>query len=272
MLKKIFAELGLNILEAESYLTLLEHGKISAGELAKRCNIPRTTLYGHLVSLSEVGLVKKTKLDGIIYWQCKDPKSLLEIAKRKVQQTKQIEKNIEDLLPNLLARTNSDFQQPKFTYLEGPKGVRQILRDILLYRNINTEAFWPIGEMLNVIGDEFLAEHNAQRIRQNISIRAVWPRNRIVSIDKKPFLGVSSRFLREIRLAPDDVDCKMAYWIYGNKVAFTSSKKECFGFIVESEELAELQRAQFNFIFSRSKKLVVDSNKPEQFLRKNNLL
>lgn len=271
MLEKIFSQLGLSEAEASAYLLLLEHGRIPAGELSKRCDVPRTTLYGHLQSLSRVGLITKTQLDGVTYWQSEDPERLLGMVSQKVEELENVERSLIDLLPTLQARKNAEFLTPKFTYLEGVEGVRQILRDILLYRNIDTEAFWPIGEMLGVIGDEFLAEHNAQRIRQGISIRAIWPQNRTVSIDEKPFLGVDPGFLREIRLAPESIDCRMAYWIYGNKVAFTSSRKECFGFIVESPELTEMLRVQFNFIFSGSKPLEVTSDKPKQFLRKHGL-
>ena len=41
----------------------------------------------------------------------------------------------------------------------------------------------------------------------------------------------------------------MGYWIYGNKIAFLSSIKECFGFTIESEEMVQMQRVQFEALW-----------------------
>jgi sugar-specific transcriptional regulator TrmB len=269
VLQKIFSQLNLSEAEAATYLALLDHGSVPAGELYKRLDIARTTLYGHLDQLARTGLAKKTKREGITYWQSEKPEYLLKMLGEKASDIKKAELQLVDLLPTLNARKNKEFSVPKFTYMEGVEGIRQILRDILLYRNISTQAFWPIDKMLDVIGDDFLAEHNAQRIRQGISIHAIWPKNTVVN---KPFLGVGPSFLREIRIAPESIDCRMAYWIYANKVAFTSSKKECFGFIVESEELAETQKVQFDFIFSKSKPLAGNDEGKRNFLKKNGLM
>ena len=50
----------------------------------------------------------------------------------------------------------------------------------------------------------------------------------------------------------------MSYWIYADKVAFISSKKEGFGFIVHSRDFAGLQKVQFDEMWR-----VSDPIKPE---------
>jgi predicted transcriptional regulator len=239
VLQKIFSQLNLSEAEAATYLALLDHGSVPAGELYKRLDIARTTLYGHLDQLARIGLAKKTKREGITYWQSEKPEYLLKMLGEKASDIKKAELQLVDLLPTLNARKNKEFSVPKFTYMEGVEGIRQILRDILLYRNISTQAFWPIDKMLDVIGDDFLAEHNAQRIRQGISIHAIWPQNTVVN---KPFLGVGPSFLREIRIPPESIDCRMAYWIYANKVAFTSSKKSALASSLKAKSLQRHKR------------------------------
>lgn len=58
----------------------------------------------------------------------------------------------------------------------------------------------------------------------------------------------------------------MGYWIYGNKVAFISSRKESFGFIIESAELATMLRTQFEVLWKASKPITVDPKDTNLFL------
>jgi hypothetical protein len=50
-------------------------------------------------------------------------------------------------------------------------------------------------------------------------------------------------------------------------VAFISSKKESFGFIIESKELVEMLSSQFEVIWNLSKSLSGKGNEGEEFLK-----
>ncbi|MCH2228689.1 MAG: hypothetical protein MK033_13040 [Candidatus Caenarcaniphilales bacterium] len=86
-------------------------------------------------------------------------------------------------------------------------------------------------------------------------MRAIWPKLKKVNFKTHPYLGHGKDFLREIRIAPNNIDFSMGYWIYNNKVSFISSRKESFGFIIESTELAHMMLAQFNILWETSAKL-----------------
>jgi len=57
---------------------------------------------------------------------------------------------------------------------------------------------------------------------------------------------------RDVRIAPPNLDFSMGYAIYGNTVRFISNQKN-FGFLVESQELADMMRNQFKIIWDISK-------------------
>jgi hypothetical protein len=59
----------------------------------------------------------------------------------------------------------------------------------------------------------------------------------------------------------------MGYWIYENKVAFISSTKEAFGFIVESKEFVEMLSSQFELVWKASKKLLGQEKDGEEFIK-----
>jgi hypothetical protein len=45
---------------------------------------------------------------------------------------------------------------------------------------------------------------------------------------------------RKIRQAPENFEWSVSYWIYDNKVLFSSGGKDRFAFIVHSKEFADL--------------------------------
>ena len=128
---------------------------------------------------------------------------------------------------------------------------------MLLYSDLETLSFWPIKAMLEILSPAFFRMLNKERIRQRLYTRAIWPRAQVVSVKRHPYLGVGEFFRREIRIAPAGVDFSLGYWIYGDRVAFLSSARESFGFILESAELVEMLRTQFEVIWAQSTRLEV---------------
>lgn len=138
---------------------------------------------------------------------------------------------------------------------------------MLLYDDIETQAFWPIKAMLDILSPDFFRYLNKERIKNHIYTRAIWPQSQVVDIKKHLYLGAGGEFQREIRIAPEGIDFSMGYWIYKDKAAFISSRKESFGFIIESRELVEMLLAQFEVIWKISKALKMESEDTASFLR-----
>jgi len=268
MLDQTFQRIGLGESEAEVYSALLEFGTSTAGNLAKKINVPRSSLYGFLSTLAERGLVSQSEDDGVKLWFAESPERILSILDREIDQWGETKTRFNKFLPDLLARQAVDFTTPRFRYFEGSEGVKNILKDMLLYRDIVTEAFWPIRSMVDILGEEFFEYFNIHRIRQRIYTKAIWPADRVLDIRRFKFLGVGEEFCREIRRAPKGIDCSMGYWAYHNKVAFISSRSESFGFIVESRELKDMLAAQFSVTWGVSTPIEVDLEDTMEFLRK----
>ncbi len=270
MLDKIFKNLGLKSIHAEIYLTLIEGGPNSAGNLSKKLGIPRSSLYGFLQELSQKEMVFQSQKSGIKIWQSTPPEKIMDIINNQINRFEKIKDAYQNILPDMKNREKTDFIQPKFTYFEGGDGIRQMLKDVLLYRDISTEAFWPFKDMVDILGKEFLIENAIiKRAKQNIFARVIWPKEKSIDPKKNPFVGSGKEFKREIRIMPGGIDSSMGYWIYSNKVMFISSKKESFGFILESREAVQLMRAQFEILWKISKKMVVDEKYYKDFVKNN---
>ncbi len=265
MIEKTMEKLGLRDEEITTFLALLEYGEIAAGDLAKKTGISRPSLYGFLKKLQSLGLAVESQKNGVKIFHASKREKIAAVLDERIAELEKGKLEIEKAF--LEVQKGQVPRSPKFQLFEGKDGVKEILKDMLLYRNIETKAYWPIKAMIGALGEDFFKSLNRERIRRNIYTRAIWPEHQKVDIRKNPFLGVGEKFLREIRIAPREIDFEMGYWIYENKVAFISSKKESYGFIVESRELAEMLSSQFEMIWKTSNTITVPEKYTNGFLK-----
>lgn len=267
MIESILQSLGFNTDEIECYIVLLELGTNPAGVVAKKMAVPRPTLYDTLAKLQNKGLVTQSVNDaGVKTFTALEPEKINQLFEQQKEQLEKSQELFKQILPDLMKKQPSKLLKPNFQLFEGEEGVRHVLKDMLLYSNMETMAFWPIKAMVEILSPDFFRYHNKERIKNNLYTRAIWPQNQLVDIAEHPFLGVGKDFRREIRVAPAEIDFTMGYWIYGNKVAYVSSRKESFGFILESAEHVEMLRTQFEMLWKLSKSLTVDERVTQPFI------
>ncbi|MEW6407526.1 MAG: helix-turn-helix domain-containing protein [Patescibacteria group bacterium] len=267
MLTKILKEIGLQENAANIYMRLLETGPISARQLAENLGLPRATIYDNLKLLIKNGLATEQEdaESGKKLFSVDDIKNLPQLVRSKIETLKQEEEKIKKLLPGLSAKIKT--VEPKIKFYSGPEGIKQVLKDMLWYKNIETLTMWPISEMVEILGKEYLENLNRRRIRQNISIRGIWPRDRAVDLKNHPYLGIGKGHLRKLRFAPKGMTWQMSYWLYADKVAFISSRLESFGFVIHSRDFAELLKAQFEIIWRISKPIPPQPQYTDRFLK-----
>jgi sugar-specific transcriptional regulator TrmB len=265
MLKNLFEEIGLSETSHRVYLQLLENGASSARTLAENLSIPRPSVYDNLEILIQKGLVTERYEENKKLFQVDDVKNLPRLLDNKINSLTKEKKDVESLMPELLKQSISI--EPKIKFYSGAEGVKQVLNDMLWHKNIKTVAMWPISEMIELLGKDYMTEMNQRRIRQNISIRGLWPENKAVKLKDYPFLGIGKGHLRDLRMAPKEVAWNMSYWLYEDKVAFISSRKETFGFVVHSRDFAELIKTQFEVIWKVSKPIKPEPQYSDAFLK-----
>lgn len=267
MLDNIFNSLGLEAEEAKVYTFLLSSGPITAGVLAKKIGMPRSSVYGFLKELKNHNLIVETLKGGIKTFSAEQPEKINLLFRQRQEALSQNQELFKTLLPSLTQQKSKKLITPKVQIFEGKEGLQAALKDMLLYYDMETLALWPIQNMLEVLSPDFFRYLNKERIKNNLYTRAIWPQTQSVDIAKHPYLGVGEAFKREIRLAPKEMNFGMGYWIYGNRVVFISSVQENFGFIIESQELVETLKAQFEIIWCQSTKINVNPAATQAFLK-----
>ncbi len=264
-LEHISKEFNLSQEEQIVFLCLLCHGEQSVAEIGKHSKTKRTTVYGILQKLLSKNLAIEIVKNKIKTYRVVEKENLKKILDEKMQNTKNLQSSLDGLFSSLSLQNAT---KPEIKFFSGKEGVQFVLNDLIIKRNIETESFWPIEKMLKVLGKEYFKFLNKERIKRNIYTRAIWPESQVIDTNIHPYLGGSEEFLREIRIAPKHIDFSLGYWIYENNVAFISSNKETYAFIVQSEEFAQMMRTQWQLIWQSSKPLKQKQSKEiEKFLR-----
>lgn len=267
LFSKLLSPLGVDAEEADLYQTLVEHGAVTVGALAKERGVPRPSLYGTLRKLQDKGLVTSTLRSGVLLFAAEAPSKVAGLYEQRVEELTTAQKKFSDAAARLERGTSNHIIGPRFQIFEGVEGVKHVLKDMLLYRDMETIAYWPIRDMLDILSADFFRYLNKERIKRNLATRAIWPERQIVKVKDHPYLGVGTAFKRTIRIAPKQINFSMGYWVYGNKAAFISSRRESFGFIIESSELVEMLQSQFEVIWNMSKELKVAAADMAPFMR-----
>lgn len=270
MIDKKLAFLGLKEDETKTFLFLIENGRQTAGNIAKKTGLSRPSLYGFLKNLQEKGLVIESRKDGIKIFSVAQQDKINLVMDEKIKEISNTKQAIENVFTEI-EKGMKPSTMPRFQIFEGKEEMKNIPRDLLLYRNIKGKSYWPIKDMFKSLGESFFEEFNKERVRRGIYIDAIWPENQVVSMDDYPFMGTGGKFIREIRIAPKDINFSMGYWIYENKVSFVSSQKDNFGFIIESKEFADMISSQFDVVWKLSKKIKVSEEKSNRLFKKMNI-
>lgn len=247
MFTRIFKELGLSPLTEQVFESLVSSGASSAKSLSDKLGIPRPSVYDHLKILINNGLVTEKIEDGKKVFLLDDLQQIEELLEDKIKGLQHEKAKLKASLASLSKKLPSS--EPKIKFYTGKDGVKQVLNAIMLNRNIDTELMWPMSEMMKVLGPEFLQELNDKRVKRNINLRVIWPSDKKLDTKKYPYLASGEDNLRELRFAPKDMTWDMGYWMYEDKVAFLSSVKEGFGFVVQSKEFAHLMKIQFEEVW-----------------------
>lgn len=238
--------MGLNEKEQRLYLAALELGRSSITELAHKAHIKRPTAYNIANDLQARGLLSVTTVDKRKVYSPTHPKRLLEIARST-------EKDMEELLPNLLALYNTLKKKPKIQVFEGIEGVEIIYKEVYHSLSRREEALWftHIGALKKSMPEsleyykQMLKKINNPRIRElNYGDKAgvQWIK------ETKQFQGKNF----QIRVLSPHIKYGFTdNLIFGNKLVIFSFTPDVFVIVIESEDIATTFRALFEHAWTQ---------------------
>lgn len=248
MINSLFEQLNFSEKETKIYLSLMELGSSKAADIAKKTGLNRTSVYDLLQILLQKGLISKYSKGSATFFNTLEPKQLLNYLEReKEEAAKKIEKQkqkVTEFLPQLISLQNIYTSKPKVQFFEGEKGMREAYEDtltsngvILAYANVET---------MHKALPNFFPEYYQRRTQNKIFIQAILPRNKL-SIERSKANQIEMRDTRFLPEANQTFSPEIN--IYNNKLLI-ASWKEKMAIIIESKELADLQKLTFNLLWS----------------------
>jgi sugar-specific transcriptional regulator TrmB len=248
---KILREIGFSDKEINVYTALLELDSASVTTIAKKTELNRTSCYDILDALMKRGIISKFKKKHTTYYNAGDPRRLkahvdheLEKAQKKAMRQQKL---LSDALPELQSLLNPQSTKPKVTFYEGEEGMREAYEDTLTSSE-EILAFANVVTMHEGL-PAFFPEYYAKRVAAGIHIKSIMPNNE-ASRDRASKDEQESR--QSILLDGDDTFSPEVN-IYDNKMLI-ASWTEKIAVIIESKELADLQKLIYRLLWNKLKK------------------
>ncbi len=234
-------KVGLTEKEARVYTAALEMGKFSVLALSERTGIKRPTCYLVLDELVRKGLISTFPKAKKVLYVAEHPNIILKNAADSYALAK-------DLMPGLQELISSQSEKPILKVYAGQKGIQNIYEDIL-NEGKNFYYIESVADLVDSVGKEFLDDWILRRVGKGLQSTSI--RIKEGESDYELY-GNTPNTPRNIRYALGGFKMPYTMFIYGKKVAFISTKKELFGFIVESSDLSISMKALFDVVWSVS--------------------
>ena len=236
-IKQVLSNIGLTKEETSIYLAGLELGETSVQNLAKKAGIKRPTAYKILEELINKGMAYQTFKGKKRYFGTEDPEKIVASFKQK-------EAELDKILPELKSIYNFSDVKPKVKFYEGVAGAIAVYEDTLATTKDGGEilTYTGVKNLFETFPKGYAQKYFDRRVARNISVRVI----AIESEESQEWKRYGKKELRDIVLIPEG---KINFFgdteIYGDKVALISYKENFMAVVIESKEIANMQRFLF---------------------------
>ena len=241
LIQKSLLALGLDSKEIKFYEAVFRRGPSSINQIAKQSHLQRSTAYLTAQSLFKKGFLEEDqKLKRKIIFAV-NPSIILRKLSYKQRLFRRQEIELEEGLPELLAKYKDTDLRPQVRVYEGKRGLLQILNDILETKE--KVIYWWTNQETEQVGSDTTHEKFIQeRITRQIRIK-------VLAVDNNKAYNLMQKdqtSFRETKLLPKNVHFTTETYIYDNKVAVLDYTKDIIGVITESQPITSFQREIFN--------------------------
>ncbi len=248
----ILKQFGLSEKEIAVFTSLIELGPSPVRMLAHKSGVNRGTTYDILKSLISQGLVSYYDKDSHQYFAAESPEKLLSALRGKKEELNQLERQIQESMPEMKLLFERQGGKPAVKMYEGLKGIRQILEDVLDCVGKSQDKQYRVYSSSTVRKNvhEAMPDFSQKRIKKKISVCtiALGEGGQIIGLDERKWMPVKGLF------ALGGNELKSTYEIiYAGKVAHVSldSGGQPVGVVVENPEIYETQKLIFEFLWSK---------------------
>lgn len=230
---RILQDFGLTEKEVKIYLSLLQTGPSSVQNIAQKSGLARSTVYEVLGSLAKKNFVNHYQKKKIKHFSPEEPRNIVRLQQIRMD-------NLRESLPELEAISNFSHGRPSVRFYEGKEQMKIVLNELL---NEADEAvcFGIAEDLLKVMGD-YHDYFLKQRIKNKIPLRVILRDSPIARERRR----LAPQHLRQVKLVSNKYDFHGLVYVWKNKIAMFSLMNDIVAVVIESKELADIERSKFN--------------------------
>jgi sugar-specific transcriptional regulator TrmB len=166
-------EVGLTALQSKVYVSIIELGNATAGEIAIKAKINRVTTYTALHELAEMSLIKVNERDAVKIYQISEFDNLSVEFMRRAKMAIKSYQIVHALVPDLKTMNCHQSTDPDIRYYEGINAINYLLKkhteDIIDMMYISTQEHYVL---LKAVINKAAADGNRPRVIIPNSVKA----------------------------------------------------------------------------------------------------
>ncbi len=242
-LKEFLESIGLKGKEADVYIAALKYGSQTASVLAKKTNLPRSTVNFVLKTLIQKGFAAKDIRNKSTYFNALQPEYIENILLGKLASAKKSMSDLKDMMP-LLNGIRNDFTAPvKVQYFDGVEGLCRMLDDFaardqeVLYISSHNNMHPTIREYVYSV---YLPICDKQENKNKIILHEG-------ELSREYEKKAKNSYNEFIFVNSDAYELTLTTAIYGDKTAFWSyDPSDMSGIIIQNKLIAANMRTVFS--------------------------
>ncbi|MDY6770510.1 MAG: helix-turn-helix domain-containing protein [Candidatus Nanohaloarchaea archaeon] len=225
----VLQQLDLTASATDLYLTLLREGEGTASAIANEAGINRRLAYDKFEALVDKGIVSYVDKENKRVYKPTDPQRLEELIEDRRQELKDLEQQVDEILPQLMRQYNSDESDREVKILEGKGGLKQLFNDELRQE----EKIYLIGSPIEAedLLEHFLPSWSKRRAEKGIEMKGVFEHEMRGQVGERA--PVEDRYL------PEGKKSNVSVAIYGDTVGITFWIQEPLVIMIKDQDAAD---------------------------------
>ncbi|PIR74808.1 MAG: hypothetical protein COU35_00270 [Candidatus Magasanikbacteria bacterium CG10_big_fil_rev_8_21_14_0_10_47_10] len=249
-LQETLSAAGMEPVQAEIYLVLLQNGESTVPAILKHTDLSRASVYDALSVLLADSYVEYRKEGRNAYYTPVHPNKLFSLIEQKKRDVALLEGELTQTIDSLTGTYNLGMHKPGVRFFEGLDGIKEVLWDSLDAK----DEILTMGDLETFIKHSKPVNDEYMKIRRERNIK-----KRALSGDSpfnRDFLAKYDSGLTYTRLLSSDHPLfhSTIVEIYNNKISYaTFTQTSMIGVIIEDTNIANYHRSIFELLWQQAK-------------------
>jgi len=235
-------DLGFSRHEIKVYLALTELGEAKASKIAKKSEMPRTSVISILERLVEQNFVTTHVFRGTTYYWVESPGTIAEIFENKVKIAQNLEKVLSDLY-------RSDTKFPHAQICDTKQSIKNFTERLLVSieksSEIHTIDSPHMGNYQKVLSSDYNNLLVEIKERRKIVTKTLIPEGAFSLVDKQK-ISDQHIYIREM---PEGIKFTASIWFVGDLMVFFSGNPP-FVVAIEHDFIVKSFKSIFDFLWN----------------------